>query len=96
MELESLVEDSTRLMEGLRRKLAESRSLISGKVRCTLIGLDVRVREIRGTRHRSGMTDGCLQWGLRWCGLATQYILAKIADARCANSGEACGKDRTR
>ena len=34
VELES-AEDSTRLMEGLRRKLAESRSLVSGKARST-------------------------------------------------------------
>jgi hypothetical protein len=43
-----------------------------------------------GTRHRSGMNDGSLQWGLRWCGLATWWILAKITDAgiaaRCAVS----------
>jgi hypothetical protein len=50
---------------------------------------------MRGTRHRSGMTDGCLQWGLRWCGYATQEILAKIADARRGNSGEVCGKHGT-
>ena len=56
VELES--EDSTWLMEGLRRKSTESRSLISGKARGTLVGLELRVREIRGTRHRSGMTGG--------------------------------------
>ena len=38
VELES-EEDSTRLMEGLRRKLAESRSLVSGKARSTWFGL---------------------------------------------------------
>ena len=50
---------------------------------------------MRGTRHRSGMTDSCLQWDLRWCELATQEILAKIADARRGSSGEACGKHGT-
>jgi hypothetical protein len=52
------VEDSTRVMEGLRRKHAESRSLVSGKARDTLFGLELRVQEMCGTRHRSGMTDG--------------------------------------
>jgi hypothetical protein len=32
----SLTEDSTRLTKGLRRKLVESRSLVSGKARGTL------------------------------------------------------------
>jgi hypothetical protein len=50
---------------------------------------------MRGTQHQSGMTDGCLQWGLRWCGLATWWILAKIVDARHGNSGEVCGKHGT-
>ena len=69
--------DSTRLMEGLRRKYAESRSLVSGKARNTLVGLDVRVREIRGNRHRSGMTNGFLQWGLRWCGFSDPVDLGE-------------------
>jgi hypothetical protein len=30
------MEDSTQLMEGLRRKVAESQSLVSGKARSTL------------------------------------------------------------
>ena len=43
VELESLRGDFTRLMEGLRRKLAESRSLVSGKARGTWSGLELRV-----------------------------------------------------
>ena len=50
---------------------------------------------LRGTRHLSGMTDGYLQWGLRWCGCVTQEISTKIADARRGISGEACGKHGT-
>jgi hypothetical protein len=88
----SLAEESTRLMERLLRKSTKSRSLFHRDARGTLFGLELRVREMRGTRHRSGMTDGYLQWGLRWCGLATWWILAKIADARRGDSGEACGK----
>jgi hypothetical protein len=91
----SLAEESTRLMERLLRRSTKSRSLFHRDARGTLFGLELRVREMRGTQHRSGMTDGYLQWGLRWCGLATWWILAKIADARRGDSGEACGKHWT-
>ena len=42
VELES--EIPLRLMEGLRRKLAECRSLVSRKARCILFELELRVR----------------------------------------------------
>jgi hypothetical protein len=46
-----------------------------------------KVSGMRGTLHWLGMPDGYVQWDLRWCGLAIQEILAKIADAQCGNSG---------
>ena len=94
VELES-AEDSTRAEEGLRRKDPESRSLVSGKARSTWFGLELsgpeRCVELGIGRVR--LMD--LQWRLRWCGCATLKILAKIADARRGDSGEACGKHGT-
>jgi hypothetical protein len=55
-------------MEGLRRKHAESRSLVCGKARSTLARTG-----IHGLRDawNSASVDVCLQWGLRWTEFAT-------------------------
>jgi hypothetical protein len=67
---------------------------ISRKARGTLFGLELRVREIRGTRHRSGMTDGSAM-GPKVVWVSYPVDLGKIADARRGDSDEACGKHGT-